>query len=93
MLQSKVQLMIMPPVFCAGQGEDDGKGAFMYYVNDGAYGSFNCLLYDHATVQATLVNVSNCFGVFTSTCMLWCFTSTDTKVCWPLHSYRTQFNW
>lgn len=22
----------------------------MYYVNDGVYGSFNCLLYDHAIV-------------------------------------------
>ncbi|KAK7504041.1 hypothetical protein BaRGS_00004773 [Batillaria attramentaria] len=40
---------------CIGSPEDDGeekdvkdKGAFMYYVNDGVYGSFNCLLYDHA---------------------------------------------
>lgn len=24
----------------------------MYYINDGAYGSFNCLLYDHITVKA-----------------------------------------
>lgn len=32
------------------------KGAFMYYVNDGVYGSFNCLLYDHAEVHAELVN-------------------------------------
>lgn len=23
----------------------------MYYVNDGVYGSFNCLMYDHATVD------------------------------------------
>lgn len=22
--------------------------SFMYYVNDGVYGSFNCLLFDHA---------------------------------------------
>lgn len=29
--------------------------AFMYYVNDGVYGSFNCLLYDHATVSPTLL--------------------------------------
>lgn len=27
---------------------DESK--FMYYVNDGVYGSFNCLLYDHAEV-------------------------------------------
>lgn len=37
--------------------EKDGKGAFMYYVNDGVYGSFNSLLYDHAEVEARLVNV------------------------------------
>lgn len=30
--------------------EEDGP-KFMYYVNDGVYGSFNCLLYDHATVD------------------------------------------
>jgi len=24
----------------------------MYYVNDGVYGSFNCLVFDHATVEA-----------------------------------------
>ena len=26
----------------------------MYYVNDGVYGSFNCLLYDHAEVEASI---------------------------------------
>jgi len=29
--------------------------SFMYYVNDGVYGSFNCLMYDHATVEPTLL--------------------------------------
>ncbi|XP_019638975.1 PREDICTED: ornithine decarboxylase-like [Branchiostoma belcheri] len=29
--------------------------AFMYYVNDGVYGSFNCLLYDHAAVTPSLM--------------------------------------
>eukprot|EP00057_Strongylocentrotus_purpuratus_P027659 XP_011682133.1 PREDICTED: ornithine decarboxylase [Strongylocentrotus purpuratus] len=29
--------------------------AFMYYVNDGVYGSFNCLLFDHAEVEAQLL--------------------------------------
>ena len=23
----------------------------MYYINDGVYGSFNCLVFDHATVH------------------------------------------
>lgn len=30
-------------------GED--KGSMMYYINDGVYGSFNCILYDHAEVE------------------------------------------
>ena len=29
----------------------------MYYVNDGVYGSFNCILYDHVTVEASLLDV------------------------------------
>ena len=33
--------------------------SYMYYVNDGVYGSFNCILFDHATVEPTLVEV--CF--------------------------------
>ena len=32
---------------------------FMYYVNDGVYGSFNCLMYDHATVEPKLLKVCN----------------------------------
>jgi len=37
----------------------DGEGSntdptYMYYLNDGVYGSFNCILFDHATVQAEL---------------------------------------
>ncbi|CAB3379113.1 Hypothetical predicted protein [Cloeon dipterum] len=28
----------------------DGTFSFMYYINDGIYGSFNCLKYDHAVV-------------------------------------------
>lgn len=28
---------------------------YMYYINDGVYGSFNCLLYDHATVEPSLL--------------------------------------
>eukprot|EP00127_Corallochytrium_limacisporum_P000645 Clim_evm44s22 gene=Clim_evmTU44s22 len=29
----------------------DDHPAFMYYLNDGVYASFNCILYDHATVN------------------------------------------
>jgi len=30
--------------------------AFMYYVNDGVYGSFNCILYDHQEVTPSLLD-------------------------------------
>ncbi|XP_063441540.1 ornithine decarboxylase-like [Mytilus trossulus] len=33
----------------------DEEPAMMYYVNDGVYGSFNCLLYDHAAVVPSLL--------------------------------------
>ena len=35
----------------------DDEPHFMYYVNDGVYGSFNCLLYDHAEVYPELLEV------------------------------------
>ena len=31
--------------------DDDEKRSYMYYVNDGVYGSFNCVLFDHAVVN------------------------------------------
>lgn len=31
--------------------EEDNEPCCMYYVNDGVYGSFNCLIFDHAEVQ------------------------------------------
>lgn len=39
-----------------GEVSLDDEPMFMYYVNDGVYGSFNCLMYDHATVQPKLFN-------------------------------------
>lgn len=38
--------------------EDDANDkTLMYYVNDGVYGSFNCILYDHAHVKPVLQKV------------------------------------
>ena len=34
---------------------DDGSPRLNYYVNDGLYGSFNCVLYDHVTVAPSLL--------------------------------------
>ena len=31
----------------------------MYYINDGVYGSFNCLLYDHAVVDIKTLDTSD----------------------------------
>lgn len=46
------QNAVMDVVGSAPTGNDEPS--FMYYVNDGVYGSFNCLLYDHAEVEATV---------------------------------------
>ena len=62
-----VTLIICLGYFSEENIEKDGKGAFMYYVNDGVYGSFNCLLYDHAEVEARLVNVGTPVFFFFST--------------------------
>lgn len=32
-------------------GEEEASKSFMYYINDGVYGSFNSILYDHAVVN------------------------------------------
>lgn len=50
--------------------EDEGTAdrTLMYYVNDGVYGSFNCILYDHAHCLPTLHKVGQtrgfCFALF-----------------------------
>jgi len=44
---------------CVDDKEADAADpVHMYYVNDGVYGSFNCILYDHVTVEASLLDVS-----------------------------------
>jgi len=44
--------------------EDEGTNekTLMYYVNDGVYGSFNCILYDHAHCLPTLHKVRTLMG-------------------------------
>ncbi|XP_045726525.1 LOW QUALITY PROTEIN: ornithine decarboxylase-like [Mirounga angustirostris] len=34
--------------------DESSEQTFMYYMNDGVYGSFNCILYDHAHVKPLL---------------------------------------
>jgi ornithine decarboxylase len=38
----------------ADKESDSMDTMYMYYVNDGVYGSFNCILFDHATVKPIL---------------------------------------
>lgn len=49
----------------------DLEPQFMYYVNDGVYGSFNCLLFDHATVEAELVYPEEYEGEMRYTSSIW----------------------
>lgn len=43
--------------------------AYMYYINDGVYGSFNCLIYDHAEVRAVPLKEAKWQTI--SRCSLW----------------------
>ncbi|CEO99471.1 ornithine decarboxylase [Plasmodiophora brassicae] len=44
-----------------GEGRLTSEKAFMYYVNDGVYGSFNNLIYDHAAVAPRVLTRSGVF--------------------------------
>ena len=37
--------------------DQNGSVSFMYYVNDGVYGSFNCIMFDHVTPSPSLLKV------------------------------------
>lgn len=45
--------------------------SFMYYLNDGVYGSFNCILFDHATVEPELYNAERFKHEAQYKCSLW----------------------
>lgn len=45
--------------------------SFMYYLNDGVYGSFNCILFDHATVEPELYDVERFKHEAQYKCSLW----------------------
>ncbi|KAJ2493229.1 Ornithine decarboxylase [Coemansia sp. RSA 2050] len=38
------------------EGEGKGAESFMYYVNDGVYGSFNCIVFDHQSPRPRLLH-------------------------------------
>eukprot|EP01027_Heterolobosea_sp_BB2_P008946 GEZU01013251.1.p1 GENE.GEZU01013251.1~~GEZU01013251.1.p1 ORF type:complete len:452 (+),score=162.53 GEZU01013251.1:237-1592(+) len=52
--------VVPAPVTDASNGDatattTEKDNEFMYYINDGVYGSFNCLLFDHAVVTPLVV--------------------------------------
>ncbi|KCV69000.1 hypothetical protein H696_04420 [Fonticula alba] len=63
------EFVVGPPVlsFPADDNTDVQPGdQFMYYVNDGVYGSFNCIQFDHARVIPAVLRRSGepCLGTF-----------------------------
>jgi len=45
--------------------------SYMYYVNDGVYGSFNCILFDHMPVTASIVEPDKMTYAPTFKCSIW----------------------
>ncbi|KAI5122727.1 hypothetical protein M0805_009812 [Coniferiporia weirii] len=43
--------------------EDANAPAVMYYINDGVYGSFNCILFDHQIVHPYVLSLGSSFHV------------------------------
>ncbi|CCA74256.1 related to ornithine decarboxylase [Serendipita indica DSM 11827] len=56
---------------------DDGNPRVMYYLNDGVYGSFNCIMFDHQTVHPIWLTVGK---VLTDTSS-WGSTSNQERTC------------
>jgi ornithine decarboxylase len=54
-----------------GELSSDDEPMFMYYLNDGVYGSFNCLLYDHAEVTPKLYQPERYAGKPEFECSIW----------------------
>lgn len=42
---------LLTKVFAKTKIDDGDESTFRYYLNDGLYGSFNCVIYDHAEVS------------------------------------------
>jgi ornithine decarboxylase len=55
-----LQTTIMARTRCSaeritGDHADANTDGYMYYMNDGVYGSFNCIIYDHSVVNARVL--------------------------------------
>lgn len=49
--------MLAVNIISKRMAEEHPSKSFMYYVNDGVYGSFNCILYDHVTPTPAVLEV------------------------------------
>ncbi|KAJ7262322.1 ornithine decarboxylase [Mycena haematopus] len=49
-----------PPL---GDPPPSDQSAVMYYINDGVYGAFNCILFDHQVVQPYVLSMGGSFHV------------------------------
>lgn len=69
----------------SGQESDMNQTAFMYYMNDGVYGSFNCILFDHVTpVGKPLFNPKDAKE---SWCSLWGPTCDSMDCVYPSYKF------
>jgi ornithine decarboxylase len=46
---------VLAQVTCVADVSTEHGPAFRYYINDGVYGSFNCLVYDHFVVPCPII--------------------------------------
>ncbi|KAA1467274.1 ornithine decarboxylase [Dentipellis sp. KUC8613] len=47
----------------AAQEADSNEPTLMYYINDGVYGAFNCILFDHQKVQPYVLSLNGSFHI------------------------------
>ncbi|KJA25060.1 hypothetical protein HYPSUDRAFT_435581 [Hypholoma sublateritium FD-334 SS-4] len=52
-----------PAVGAATAGEGDAAPEVMYYINDGVYGAFNCILFDHQHITPYVLSLGGSFHV------------------------------
>ncbi|ODM95404.1 Ornithine decarboxylase [Orchesella cincta] len=51
--------------------KSDDITRYMYYINDGIYGSFNCIMYDHAIVRPEVIGIRQSDEVNLFECSIW----------------------
>ncbi|KAK0211325.1 ornithine decarboxylase [Desarmillaria ectypa] len=47
----------------AKEGDSSQEPSVMYYINDGVYGAFNCIMFDHQTVNPYVLSMGGSFHV------------------------------